>query len=150
MPDYGMRRKPQKPASPTLFLNRMSVNCHGPWAVLEQLQMREGGSLEGNVYMLRDVNLTNLETRTPEFLGMNRAHCVPTFLDQDGTVVYESHAIMRYLQNTRCPGMYVCCPPACQEMVREGPICNARIDMALDWKEQPPQPDALVLLISVW
>jgi len=140
VPEFGRREVPSKPSTTTLFMNRMSVNCHGPWAVLHQLQERLGGDLDGETYKIHDINLVKGETRTPQFLGMNRAHCIPTLLDTDGTVIYESHAIMRYLQNSRCPGEYVCCPPHCKEMVRGGAICNARIDMGLDWKASTLQP----------
>lgn len=38
------------------------------------------------------------ELRTPEFLALNPHHTLPTIEDTDGTVVFESNAIMYYLR----------------------------------------------------
>jgi len=138
--EVGMRVKPRPPPSATLFLSRLSTNCHGPWMVLHQICEKKGGSLKGETMILKEMDLNLHETRSPEFVGMNRAHSVPTLLDKDGTVVYESHAIMRYLQNTRAPNTYVCGPPECVEMPQEDLKSITQIDMALDWKASTLQP----------
>jgi len=122
------------PPSATLFLTRMSVNCHGPWAVLRQLQERSGGSLDGYQYVLKDIDLAKGETRSPEFVGMTRSHSVPALLDTDGTVVWESHAIMRYLVACRAPDAYVCAPEECNNVFPRDAASHAKVEMALDWK----------------
>ncbi|KAK4874759.1 hypothetical protein RN001_014119 [Aquatica leii] len=43
------------------------------------------------------VNLMAQEHLTPEFLKMNPQHTVPTLVDDDGTCVWDSHAINAYL-----------------------------------------------------
>ncbi|KAF5280822.1 hypothetical protein FQR65_LT14929 [Abscondita terminalis] len=44
-----------------------------------------------------EVNLAAKEHLTPEFLKMNPQHTIPTFCDDDGTCVWDSHAINVYL-----------------------------------------------------
>uniref|UniRef100_A0A1Q3FSC8 glutathione transferase n=1 Tax=Culex tarsalis TaxID=7177 RepID=A0A1Q3FSC8_CULTA len=46
---------------------------------------------------IRQVNLLAGEHLKPEYLKLNPQHTVPTIIDQDGTVVYDSHAINVYL-----------------------------------------------------
>ncbi|KAJ6221767.1 hypothetical protein RDWZM_000312 [Blomia tropicalis] len=48
---------------------------------------------------VKEVDLMNGETRTSEFLKMNPTHTVPTFVDEDGYILYESRAILAYLAN---------------------------------------------------
>ncbi|EDS27666.1 glutathione-s-transferase theta, gst [Culex quinquefasciatus] len=46
---------------------------------------------------IRQVNLLAGEHLKPEYLKLNPQHTVPTIVDEDGTVVYDSHAINVYL-----------------------------------------------------
>ncbi|KAL1396326.1 hypothetical protein pipiens_010599 [Culex pipiens pipiens] len=46
---------------------------------------------------IRQVNLLAGEHLKPEYLKLNPQHTVPTIIDEDGTVVYDSHAINVYL-----------------------------------------------------
>lgn len=46
---------------------------------------------------LVETNLFKAAQMQPEFLKLNPNHTVPTFLDNDGTSVGDSHAIMTYL-----------------------------------------------------
>ncbi|XP_014102297.2 glutathione S-transferase 1 isoform X2 [Bactrocera oleae] len=46
---------------------------------------------------LRPVNLLKGEHLTDDFIKMNPQHTIPTLIDADGVVVYDSHAICGYL-----------------------------------------------------
>ncbi|RZC42909.1 GST N 2 domain containing protein [Asbolus verrucosus] len=46
---------------------------------------------------LKQLDLSKGEHKTPEFLKLNPQHTVPTLVDDDGFVIWDSHAIMPYL-----------------------------------------------------
>ncbi|RZB45757.1 GST N 3 domain containing protein [Asbolus verrucosus] len=51
---------------------------------------------------LRNVDLSKGEHRTPEYIKLNPLHAVPT-LDDDGTIITDSHAINAYLVSKYAP-----------------------------------------------
>jgi glutathione S-transferase len=69
---------------------------------------------------------------TPEFLAMNPHGRVPV-IDDDGTVVWESHAILRYLAARHGNGRFW----------RDDPAERSRIDAWMDWSHTRLQPDFL-------
>ncbi|KAJ9465933.1 Glutathione S-transferase 1 [Diplonema papillatum] len=99
-----------------LYLARVSVNCHGPWLALE---------LGGVEHEVKDVDLMKGETRTPEFLAMNPAHCVPTLKDGE-TSLWESNAIMRYIC-TKYDGA--------KKFYPSDPKARGICDLVLDWRQ---------------
>lgn len=46
---------------------------------------------------IKPINLIAGDHLKPEFVKLNPQHTIPTIIDQDGTVVYDSHAINVYL-----------------------------------------------------
>ncbi|XP_044270059.1 uncharacterized protein LOC123014840 [Tribolium madens] len=46
---------------------------------------------------LKELNLTEGDHLKPEFLKINPQHTVPTLVEEDGSVIWDSHAIMTYL-----------------------------------------------------
>ncbi len=70
---------------------------------------------------------------TPQFLALNPHGRVPV-IDDDGTVVWESHAILRYLA-----ARYV--KP---EFWSEDPGDRARVERWMDWAQTTLQPDFLM------
>lgn len=69
---------------------------------------------------------------TPEFLAMNPHGRVPV-IDDGGTVVWESHAILRYLaaRYGRDP------------FWNDDPVARAQVDQWIDWSQATLQPDFL-------
>jgi len=91
-----------------------SANSHGPLAVIRDLEM--------------EVELENCygKTRTPEFIAMNPCHCAPTIELDDGTGIWESNAIMRFLCNSSPKG---------DKLYPTDPVKRAKVDMVLDWRQ---------------
>ncbi|XP_055589444.1 uncharacterized protein LOC129741721 [Uranotaenia lowii] len=48
---------------------------------------------------IRPINLIAGDHLKPEFVKMNPQHTIPLIIDEDGTTVFESHAIIIYLSN---------------------------------------------------
>lgn len=67
---------------------------------------------------------------TPEFLAMNPHGRVPVIRDSDGTVVWESHSILRYLA-ARYAGA---------EFWSDDPARRSQIDRWMDWSQTSLQP----------
>jgi glutathione S-transferase len=67
---------------------------------------------------------------SPEFLAMNPHGRVPVIRDSDGTVVWESHSILRYLA-ARYGGA---------ELWSDDPIRRSQIDSWMDWAQTSLQP----------
>src|SRR5262245_12847311 len=70
---------------------------------------------------------------TPEFLAMNPHGRIPV-IDDDGTVVWESHAILRYLASRFGGKAYWSDDPAARSLS----------DRWMDWSQATLQPDFLV------
>jgi glutathione S-transferase len=70
---------------------------------------------------------------TPEFRAMNPLGCVPV-LDDNGTVVWESHAILRYLAARYGQGRFW------SESAGE----RSQVDRWMDWAQTALQPDFLM------
>jgi glutathione S-transferase len=70
---------------------------------------------------------------SPQFLAMNPHGRVPV-IDDDGTVVWESHAILRYLA-ARYGG---------HQFWSDDPGARARIEPWMDWAQTTLQPDFLL------
>jgi glutathione S-transferase len=69
---------------------------------------------------------------TAQFLAMNPHGRVPV-IDDDGTVVWESHAILRYLGARHGQGRFW----------HDDPAARSRIDAWMDWSQTRLQPDFL-------
>jgi glutathione S-transferase len=69
---------------------------------------------------------------TPEFLAMNPHGRVPV-IDDDGTIVWESHAILRYLAARQGRGRFW----------HDDPARRSPIDAWMDWVQARLQPDFL-------
>jgi glutathione S-transferase len=92
-----------------------AANSHGPIAIISSLGM--------------DVEMENAygKTRSDEFIKMNPCHCAPTLELDDGTAIWESNTVMRYL-----------CTVAGEKgeaLYPKDPYKRAQIDMALDWRQ---------------
>jgi len=70
---------------------------------------------------------------SPEFLAMNPHGRIPVIRDSDGTVVWESHSILRYLA-ARYGG---------PELWSDDPVRRAQIDCWMDWSQTTLQPEFL-------
>ncbi|MGJ7525995.1 glutathione S-transferase family protein [Variovorax sp. GB1P17] len=67
---------------------------------------------------------------TPEFLAMNPHGHVPVIRDADGTVVWESHSILRYLAARHGGAAFW----------SEDPVRRSHVDRWMDWSQSSLQP----------
>lgn len=81
-----------------------------------------------------DVEIVNAygKTRTEEFLKMNPCHCAPTLELDDGTAIWESNAVMRF--------MCVNAGEKGEALYPKDPVLRAKIDMAMDWRQSSYYP----------
>ena len=77
-----------RPKVPKLYVAKISANCLGPWLLLKEI---------GVPFELVEVDILNGDNHTREFLAMNPMGQVPTYAETDGTVIWESNAIMRFI-----------------------------------------------------
>eukprot|EP01061_Rhynchopus_euleeides_P025899 TRINITY_DN4212_c0_g2_i1.p2 TRINITY_DN4212_c0_g2~~TRINITY_DN4212_c0_g2_i1.p2 ORF type:complete len:235 (+),score=106.98 TRINITY_DN4212_c0_g2_i1:71-775(+) len=94
----------------------LSVPCHGPMLLLE---------VGGVTYTMKDINFDTSDHLKPEFRAMNPKHCLPT-LKEEGLVLWESHAIMRYLCDSHESLKRFYTFSSTKE--------KARCEMVLDWR----------------
>jgi glutathione S-transferase len=111
-----MGQKKSKNANKAMKLHVLppSANCHSCIAVAKKLGL--------------DVEVVDAmgKTRTPEFLAMNPCHVTPTLEFEDGSALWESNAILRYLCRISPDG---------GKLYPTDPREAAKIDMALDWRQ---------------
>ena len=102
------------------LLKFTAANSHGPIAVVNKLEMT-------------DVEVINCygKTRSEEFLAMNPCHCAPTVELEDGTGIWESNTVMRFLCDSSPNG---------ESLYPKDPIKRARVDLALDWRQTAYYP----------
>eukprot|EP01059_Diplonema_ambulator_P022507 TRINITY_DN3780_c1_g1_i1.p1 TRINITY_DN3780_c1_g1~~TRINITY_DN3780_c1_g1_i1.p1 ORF type:complete len:246 (+),score=77.93 TRINITY_DN3780_c1_g1_i1:46-738(+) len=100
-----------------LYEMRVAVNCHAPWILLRQ---------SGLEYELKDIDLMAGEQKKPEFVAINPMHTVPTVRDSDGTALWETNAILRYLCNRYAKAA---------KFYPQDPVKRAHCDVALDWRQ---------------
>jgi glutathione S-transferase len=107
----------------TLFYHPVSTTSLGPLVVARAL----GLDVEAKV-----LDITKGEQMTPEFLALNPQHQVPTFKETDGTSVWESNAIIRYLCNKYADKSASLYPTDA--------ATRGRVEMALDWRQSSFYP----------
>jgi glutathione S-transferase len=94
----------------------VAANSHGPIAIVKSLG-------------LEDIEIVNAygKTRSDEFIKMNPCHTAPTLELADGTAIWESGAIMRYLCNIS--------GEKGETLYPKDPFKRAQVDMVLDWRQ---------------
>ncbi len=68
---------------------------------------------------------------TPEYVAMNPNKRIPTLVDNDGTVIWESNAIVRYL----------CARYRVSTLWPDDPVARGHADMWMDWQVTTILPD---------
>jgi len=97
-----------------------SANSHGCIAIINSLG-------------LKDIEIINAygKTRTEEFLAINPCHTCPTLEFEDGTAIWESNAIMRYLCKSTPNGT---------ELYPLDLQAASKVDMVMDWRQTSMYP----------
>jgi len=105
---------------PKLHVLPPSANSHGCIAVLKMLG-------------IDNIEIVNAfgKTRSDEFLAMNPCHTCPTLEFGDGTAIWESAAIMRYLCRSSPNG---------HKLYPQDLKAASKIDMVCDWRQTSYYP----------
>lgn len=85
---------------------------------------------------IKVVNLLNREQYSEEYLKLNPAHEVPTFVDGD-FVLTESRAILAYLVNSRKPG---------SDLYPSEPKARARVDQRVNYDQVLSTKNGLLIV----
>ena len=103
---------------------RSSFNVQKVMWLIGELNLPHEHIPAGGAYGLKD---------SPEFLAMNPHGRIPVIRDSDGTVVWESHSILRYLAARYGE----------PELWSSDPVRRAQIDCWMDWAQTTLQPEFL-------
>ncbi|WP_095095076.1 glutathione S-transferase family protein [Pseudomonas sp. Irchel 3A5] len=103
---------------------RSSFNVQKVMWLIGELDLPHEHIPAGGAFGLKD---------TPEFLAMNPHGRVPVIRDSDGTVVWESHSILRYLA-ARYGG---------PDFWSDDPARRSQVDRWMDWSQTTLQPEFL-------
>jgi len=110
------------PPSCRVYYMPTSLNCVGIQVLLK----------EGNVaHDLVEVDVTQGQNQTAQFRALNPTAQIPVLEDDDGTVVWESNAILRYICNTFSLD---------DHFYPTNNAERARLEMALDWRQTALYP----------
>lgn len=102
-------------AASTLYVLEPAPNSHGAMCLIEENKLP---------FSFSPLDLRKGDTRTPEFLAKNPFHCLPT-LEDGSVVIWESHAIMRYLCNRHKLDSW---------FPQHSCEARAQVEQALDWR----------------
>lgn len=98
-----------------IYLHHNSQPCRAVLALCNFLKIP---------YEIKEVKIYQGGARTKNFKAMNPLGKVPTIVDEDGTVLGESHTILRYLcRKYKAPNHFY----------PNDPLAAAKIDQYLDW-----------------
>lgn len=106
----------------TLYGIEQSCNCLGPLLLLRHSRIP---------FDFQRVDLQKREQFRPEFLAKNPKHCVPTYEDKSGIVVWESNAILRFIVHSN----------SLQEYYPIDDAGRALTDLVLDWRSNSVYPN---------
>jgi maleylacetoacetate isomerase/maleylpyruvate isomerase len=79
----------------------MLMKLYGYWRSSATYRVRIALALKGLDYDYQPVNLLKAEQKAKEYLKISPQGLVPTFIDDDGTRLNQSLAIIEYLEETR-------------------------------------------------
>lgn len=112
-----------------LYAAPYSVNCHGPWMLLQWLADEHGAEH----FDIAEVDIINAGQLQPELTRLNPNHSVPTLYDSSvEKVIWESNAILRYL--ARQAGTAADLYPV------DDPLRAARVEAALEFRSDVLYP----------
>lgn len=93
----------------------------------------------GIAYQREDVGGAFGRNNDPLYLSMNPNGTVPTIVDADGTIVWESNAILRYL----------CASRGGEALYPAAPVARAVVDQWLDWQQTSLNPRMTTLFLGL-
>ncbi|WP_127088198.1 maleylacetoacetate isomerase [Aquabacter cavernae] len=78
----------------------MTLRMYGFWRSIASYRLRVALSLKGIAYEEVSLDILAGNQFTPEFDAINAAHAVPALVEEDGHILFQSLAILEYLDET--------------------------------------------------
>lgn len=76
------------------------MRMYGFWRSIATYRLRVALKLKGLPYEETSIDILTGNQFTPEFEAVNAAHAVPALVDEDGHILFQSLAILEYLDET--------------------------------------------------
>lgn len=78
----------------------MTLRMYGFWRSIASYRLRVALDLKGLAYEEVSLDILSGAQFTPEFDAINAAHAVPALVEEDGHILFQSLAVLEYLDET--------------------------------------------------